>query len=89
MKKNKVVLATMMLFLNRMAREETFTSEERGTCDRKVKDNSRFLVCMKGRMMVPFYEIRKTKRRGDLGGENQEVWFGLRGHLGTLKWLVG
>lgn len=56
MKKNKAVTVRMILFLDRMAterfsKEETFTSEKRGMCERKVKNNSRFLVCMKGRMM--------------------------------------
>lgn len=94
MKKNKAVIVTMIRFLDRMARErfskeETLTSEKRGTCERKGKDNSRFLACIKGRMIVPFTEMRKTKGGGDLGGKNQEFWLGLRSHLGTLKWLLG
>lgn len=68
----------------------TFTSETSRMCEREVKDDSRFFVCMKGRIMVPFTEMRKTKGGGHLGGANQEFWFGcIKGSSRYIKWLFG
>ena len=89
MKKNKALIVTMMMFLDGMAREEALRGWHlhlrQVECVRE-KGDSRFLVCMKGRIMVSFTEMRKTKGGGHLGGANQEFWFGcIRGHLDSLS----
>lgn len=45
---------------------------------------------MKERRMVPFSEIRKIGGARDLGGENQEFWFGgIDESYVHIKWLFG
>lgn len=55
------------------SKEETFIPKKNGMCEREAKDDSRFLACKKGRMTLPFIEIRKTRGKGDLRGEKSRI----------------
>lgn len=50
------------------SKEETFTPKKNGMGQREVKEDSRLPACIKGRMMLPFTEIRKTRE--------EEIWEG-------------
>lgn len=69
-------------------KEELLPSRNMECVRERVKDDSRFPTCIKGRIMIPCIEIRKMREGGDLGEEDQEFGLGCtKGSYRHIKWF--